>query len=230
MKRSTTLSLVSLLCALPLAIACGSDDDDKPGGSTGGTGGTAGSAGSGGSSGGATGGGAGSGGAGGTPSCDLSGTGLPKEKIPNKISTDTTLTQGQGLDARRHHLRRKRRHADHRALHSHRGQKDAPGHVGRVLGEARSWRDGKANEPILFTSALPAGSRSPGDWGGIIVLGKAPNFKGENVTIEGLADAPENQYGGSVADDDSGVMRYMRHRVFGFRAVRGQRDQRPDPR
>lgn len=33
---------------------------------------------------------------------------------------------------------------------------------------------GTAAEPIVFTSAQPAGSRKPGDWGGIILCGKAP--------------------------------------------------------
>ncbi len=81
--------------------------------------------------------------------------------------------------------------------------------------------DGKKDEPNLFTSPLPAGSRSPGDWGGVIMLGKAPNFKGDNVTIEGLSDAPENQYGGSDAADSSGTLRYVRIEYSGFELSAG---------
>lgn len=34
---------------------------------------------------------------------------------------------------------------------------------------------GTATEPIVFTSEQAPGSRRPGDWGGVIVCGKAPN-------------------------------------------------------
>lgn len=38
--------------------------------------------------------------------------------------------------------------------------------------------------PIVFTSNQPAGSRKPGDWGGIVICGKASNNKTEMI-IEG---------------------------------------------
>lgn len=37
---------------------------------------------------------------------------------------------------------------------------------------------GTATEPIVFTSEQAPGSRRPGDWGGVIVCGKAPNNNG----------------------------------------------------
>jgi hypothetical protein len=33
--------------------------------------------------------------------------------------------------------------------------------------------NGTANQPIVFTSGRPAGQRSPGDWGGVVILGRA---------------------------------------------------------
>ena len=33
--------------------------------------------------------------------------------------------------------------------------------------------DGTVNQPIVFTSRLPIGSRGPGDWGGVILLGRS---------------------------------------------------------
>ena len=39
--------------------------------------------------------------------------------------------------------------------------------------------EGTVAEPIVFTSAEGIGSRSPGDWGGVVICGKAPN----NLTI-----------------------------------------------
>ena len=47
---------------------------------------------------------------------------------------------------------------------------------------------GTATQPIVFTSAQPAGSRRPGDWGGIILCGKAINNQGE-ASIEGGVNA-----------------------------------------
>ncbi len=73
---------------------------------------------------------------------------------------------------------------------------------------------GTAERPIVFTSAAPAGQQKPGDWGGVILLGRAPinlrdgagrPMEGE---IEGIPDGGE--YGGSNPDDSSGVLRYVR--------------------
>lgn len=72
--------------------------------------------------------------------------------------------------------------------------------------------DGTAAKPIVFTSAQPKGARSAGDWGGIIVLGKATVNKNP-VTIEG-----ENQttFGGTDDADNSGILRYVRIEFAGI--------------
>jgi hypothetical protein len=75
---------------------------------------------------------------------------------------------------------------------------------------------GEADKPILFTSTVSRDERKPGNWGGVVLLGRAPNNKGQNVLIEGLTDAPENQHGGSAADDNSGVMTYVRIEDAGY--------------
>ena len=46
------------------------------------------------------------------------------------------------------------------------------------------WAKGTQSEPIVFTSEMPAGSRRPGDWGGIILCGRGVNNKG-TMQIEG---------------------------------------------
>ncbi len=66
--------------------------------------------------------------------------------------------------------------------------------------------EGTAEKPIVFTSNKPAGSRKPGDWGGIIICGKAPNNQGE-MTIEG---GVRSKHGGTDAADNSGVLSYVR--------------------
>jgi hypothetical protein len=89
----------------------------------------------------------------------------------------------------------------------------------RVIGEAGSVgtlivkRGGRLNAigtrtaPIVFTSDQPVGSRSRGDWGGIILNGRAPlNIEGG----EGVGEADTGVYGGNQPNDNSGTMRYVR--------------------
>ncbi|SIQ59536.1 hypothetical protein [Pontibacter lucknowensis] len=66
---------------------------------------------------------------------------------------------------------------------------------------------GTKEKPIVFTSAQPAGQRAAGDWGGLIILGKAPVNLGNNARIEGGVD---REYGGTDANDNSGVLKYVR--------------------
>lgn len=73
--------------------------------------------------------------------------------------------------------------------------------------------EGTASKPIIFTSNLAKGSRAPGDWGGIILLGKAPNnIPGGIGTIEGGVNNADNAgaHGGNIADDNSGILKYVR--------------------
>jgi len=69
---------------------------------------------------------------------------------------------------------------------------------------------GTAEEPIIFTSSAPNGSKTLAGWGGILLLGKAVNWHGPTFNIEGLATVPENQHGGSDDNDDSGTLKYVR--------------------
>ncbi len=83
--------------------------------------------------------------------------------------------------------------------------------------------DGTDCQPIVFTSEQPVGTRTYGDWGGVIILGNAPvNVAGGVNTIEGgvpntligkTSGNPVtnvNQYGGSNASDNSGILRHVR--------------------
>jgi hypothetical protein len=66
---------------------------------------------------------------------------------------------------------------------------------------------GTANQPIVFTSPLPVGSRSYGDWGGIVLVGRAPVNRPESQVIEGDI---RGAYGGTDANDNSGTLQYVR--------------------
>ncbi|MGV8018533.1 MAG: T9SS type A sorting domain-containing protein [Ignavibacteria bacterium] len=74
--------------------------------------------------------------------------------------------------------------------------------------------NGTSAQPIIFTSRIPAGQRGPGDWGGIIILGKARinTVSGaDTAAIEGLPPAVQPAYyGGNDDNDNSGIMRYVR--------------------
>ncbi len=71
--------------------------------------------------------------------------------------------------------------------------------------------DGTRSRPIIFTSSLPFGQRSGGDWGGLILLGNAPvNWPGGIGNIEGLPASDDTQYGGSDPNHNCGTLRYVR--------------------
>lgn len=72
---------------------------------------------------------------------------------------------------------------------------------------------GTAAEPIVFTSEQAAGSRRPGDWGGLILCGRAKNNQGNDMQIEG---GPRSHHGGTNDADNSGVLSYVRVEFAGF--------------
>ena len=80
--------------------------------------------------------------------------------------------------------------------------------------------DGTASAPIVFTSGKPSGERAPGDWGGIILLGKAPTNRPTSPApiIEGGVNRP---YGGTEANDNSGILRFVRIEFSGIAAEPG---------
>ena len=76
--------------------------------------------------------------------------------------------------------------------------------------------DGTEDAPIVFTSEAEVGARKVGDWGGIVINGKAPvNLCADmdDCNIDGEANT--GVYGGNVADDDSGILRYVRVEFVG---------------
>ncbi|MDZ4668210.1 MAG: PKD domain-containing protein [bacterium] len=89
--------------------------------------------------------------------------------------------------------------------------------------------NGTANRPIVFTSEKPTGQRNKGDWGGVVILGKAiinrptdcttcpgstvaASETGIQNAIEGDLDnaAGDALYGGTDNNHSSGVFRYVR--------------------
>jgi len=89
------------------------------------------------------------------------------------------------------------------------GEKETKGSLIIKRG-GKIYANGTKERPIVFTSAQPKGQRAAGDWGGVIILGRAPiNVPGGTAVIEGgLGD--DGIYGGDNPDDSSGVFRYVR--------------------
>ncbi len=77
--------------------------------------------------------------------------------------------------------------------------------------------NGTLTQPIVFTSNQAAGARDYGDWGGIILCGKAPiNVAGGSATIEGGVGST---YGGTDPLDNSGSLQFVRIEFSGVEFV-----------
>ncbi|WP_395627057.1 hypothetical protein [Daejeonella sp.] len=72
---------------------------------------------------------------------------------------------------------------------------------------------GTALKPIVFTSGKAVGQRNPGDWGGIVILGKATTNRTTEPTIEGGVG---KNFGGTVDTDNSGTLKYVRIEFAGI--------------
>ncbi len=103
------------------------------------------------------------------------------------------------------------------------GDSTAVGSALFILRGARIEANGTAASPIVFTSQRSAGNRSPGDWGGLILVGNARNNRTGNVIVEGSdgsvvgANPAGVVYTGGTNDaDNSGTLRYVRVEFAGY--------------
>lgn len=62
--------------------------------------------------------------------------------------------------------------------------------------------NGTADKPVVMTGA----QQTPGNWGGLVICGKAPINKGNTAT----AEVSELTYGGTDVNDNSGSIKYLR--------------------
>jgi hypothetical protein len=76
--------------------------------------------------------------------------------------------------------------------------------------------EGTATKPIVFTSGRVNGEKQPGDWGGIVILGRAKTNRTSEPTIEGGIGRP---FGGTNDLDNSGVLRFVRIEYAGIAAM-----------
>lgn len=87
-----------------------------------------------------------------------------------------------------------------------------------ITSSAKIDAQGTKDAPIVFTSVMPEGSRAAGDWGGLVLLGKAPiNVAGGTDNIEGFpAGTPGTEYGGTDETGSCGTLKYVRVEFAGF--------------
>jgi len=85
-----------------------------------------------------------------------------------------------------------------------------------VAQSARLFARGSRQEPVVFTSAKSEGERARGDWGGVVLLGKAP-VNQTDARIEGLSETDaRGRFGGSDEEHSCGVVQYTRIEFAGF--------------
>ncbi|EMJ99176.1 MULTISPECIES: hypothetical protein [unclassified Leptospira] len=95
-----------------------------------------------------------------------------------------------------------------------------PGSYILVLPGGKIFADGTAGSPIVFTSGIAVGSRAPGDWGGIVIIGRASgaaagDTEGVNPQPYGLTVAAANEA------DNSGILNYVRIEFAGNEVASG---------
>ena len=96
-----------------------------------------------------------------------------------------------------------------------------------VLRGAKIVAQGTAAKPIVFTSSQPDGSRAPGDWGGLIIVGNGivNRVTTGGIEVEGTGTvtgtAPGTNYrvtydAGTLNSDNSGELTYVRVEYAGY--------------
>ena len=88
--------------------------------------------------------------------------------------------------------------------------------------------EGTASNPIVFTSRQniegTTGENSHGQWGGIVIAGRAPQAGCQltaPVTCTGQVEGTDAFYGGNTPADNSGRLRYVQIRYSGFEIATG---------
>lgn len=91
---------------------------------------------------------------------------------------------------------------------------------------ARLVVQGTAANPVVFTSSRPVGQRAAGDWGGIVIVGRASSNRnatnvltespGPAVNDDGSGGTQQGYSQGTDDNDNSGDIRYLRIEFAGF--------------
>lgn len=83
-----------------------------------------------------------------------------------------------------------------------------------ILPGAKIMAIGTAESPIVFTSSKDAGARNYGDWGGVVLIGKAPHNRPASTVFEGGITGTMGS--DNIATDNSGTLQYVRIEFAGI--------------
>lgn len=85
-----------------------------------------------------------------------------------------------------------------------------------VTKDSQLFARGRADTPVVFTSDKPLGQRARGDWGGVVLLGRAPVNQPQAV-IEGIGQNDVRaEFGGQDASHSCGVIEFTRIEFAGY--------------
>ncbi len=76
--------------------------------------------------------------------------------------------------------------------------------------------NGTASQPIIFTSERNPGEREPGDWGGVVICGRAINNRPNTQAGRELEGGYGAFHGGTDDTDNSGSLKYVRVEFAGI--------------
>ena len=76
--------------------------------------------------------------------------------------------------------------------------------------------NGTASQPIIFTSERNPGEREPGDWGGLVICGRAVNNRPNTQAGRELEGGYGAFHGGTDDTDNSGSLKYVRVEFAGI--------------
>ncbi len=76
---------------------------------------------------------------------------------------------------------------------------------------SKLYAEGEQNKPIIMTSERGPGLKEPGDWGGLVICGRASNNRSGGVfELEGNYGGYNGGGTSPIEDDNSGVIKYLR--------------------
>ena len=86
-----------------------------------------------------------------------------------------------------------------------------------IIQDSKIFATGTPSLPIIFSSTQPRGSRAAGDWGGLVLNGRAPVNDDTIPTNPDAGEGASGPFGGDNPNDSSGVLQYLRVEFAGIR-------------
>ena len=86
-----------------------------------------------------------------------------------------------------------------------------------VIQDSKIFATGTPSLPIIFSSVQPLGGRAAGDWGGLVLNGRAPVNDPTIPTNPDAGEGASGPFGGDNPNDSSGVLQYVRVEFAGIR-------------